>query len=118
MAIKPALAGALPVPRAAPRTRGASCLARWALLPLHGRGAIRTDDLQHRAVRRTEVAPRRVAGPLDLGKHLKALVLQAVPRRLDVFHLQTDHRSGREEGMVGIGIRVDVELGVGAEPEP
>src|SRR5688572_26231729 len=110
MAIKPALAGALPVPRAAPRTRGASCLARWALVPLHGRGAIRTDDLQHRAVRRTEVAPRRVAGPLDLGQHFHALLLQAIARRNDVLDPQTHYRSGREEGVVGIGIRVDVEL--------
>src|SRR5688572_24691601 len=113
-----ALTGVLPAPRAAPRPRRASCLARWALLPPRGSRAIGTDDLQHRAVRRTEVAPRRVAGPLDLREHLQALLLQAAPRRLDVFHLQTDHRSGREEGMVGIDIGVDVELGVGAEPEP
>ena len=57
-------------------------------------------------------------GALDLGDHLQAARLQSRARGVHVVDAQADHRAGREEGVVRIGVGIDVELGVGAEPEP
>ena len=74
----------------------------------------RADDLDHRAVGRTDVAPRRALVR-------STSVISSRPRasnRARVASTSSTRRPttgpGREEGVVRIGVGVDVELGVGS----